>query len=215
MRAQLESGGDAERRIRKELRTMWVDPPSFCRPGASPVTDLFHWEVVIDGPEDSPYAGGTFPVDVQFTDDHPFKPPKITFKTKVYHPNIDSEGQMVLDIFQDNWSPILRIDKLLLSIVSVLYDPMLDRPINGHIARLYKSDIELYETKARACSRRYASTPVVSYYPEKGDENWADYFGAVAARNAEMEREEKRREAEKRLHAAAAACLAHHKVASP
>ncbi|KAJ1280760.1 hypothetical protein BS78_04G257900 [Paspalum vaginatum] len=203
MGAQLVRGGRAERRIWKELRTMWVDPPSFCRPGASPVTDLLHWEVVIDGPEDSPYAGGTFPVDVQFTDHYPSKPPKITFKTKVYHPNIDSEGQMVLDIFQDKWSPALTIHRLLLSIVSVLYDPMLDRPINGHIARLYKSNIKLYEKAARAWTRRYASTPVISYYPEMGDENWEDYLGAISAHNKEMEREEKRREAE-RLAAAAA-----------
>lgn len=76
-------GESNRRRIRKELHQLWVDPPPFCRPGPAPVTDLFHWEVVIDGPEDSPYAEGTFTIDVQFTDDHPFKPTKITFKTKV------------------------------------------------------------------------------------------------------------------------------------
>lgn len=191
-----------ERRIRKELHRLWIDPPSFCRPGSSPVTDLLRWEVVIDGPEGSPYAGGTFPVEVQFTGHHPFKPPKITFKTKVYHPNIDSEGQMVLDIFQGNWSPALTVEKLLLSIVSVLYDPMLDHPVDRHIARLYKSNIELYEEKARAWTRRYASTPVVSYYPAKGDGNWEDYCAAIADH----------REAE-RLRAAAAS-LAHQKLVS-
>ncbi|XP_025822762.1 ubiquitin-conjugating enzyme E2 11-like [Panicum hallii] len=151
-----------ERRIRKELHRVWVDPPAFCRPGASPVTDLLHWEVVIDGPAGSPYAGGAFPVDVHFTGDHPYKPPKITFKTKVYHPNIDSEGRMVLNIFQKKWSPVLTIEKLLLSIVSVLYDPMLNRPINGHSARQYKRDVKLYERTARAWTRSYASTPVAS-----------------------------------------------------
>ncbi|CAO2040897.1 unnamed protein product [Urochloa humidicola] len=147
------------RRIREELHQLWVNPPASCRPGSSPVTDILHWEVVIDGPDGTPYAGGTFPVDVQFTNDHPMKPPKMTFKTKVYHPNINSEGQVVLDIFHDNWSPALTIEKLLLSIVSVLHDPMLDRPVNAHIARLYKTDIKLYEKKARAWTRRYASTP--------------------------------------------------------
>ncbi|CAN6280161.1 unnamed protein product [Urochloa humidicola] len=202
-----------KRRIRKELHRLWVDPPAFCRPGASPVTDLFHWEVVIDGPDGTPYAGGTFPVDVQFTDVHPFRPPKICFKRKVYHPNINSEGQMVLDIFHDKWSPALGIEKLLLSIVSVLYDPMLDRPINGDIARLYETDIKLYEKKARAWTRRYASTPVASYYPEKGDENWEDYCDAIAAHNAELEKKERRREADNRLGAAAA--RRSNKVTSP
>lgn len=132
-------------------------------------------------------------------------------RAQVYHPNVNSEGEMVLDIFKENWSPALTIDKLLLSMVSVLYDPMLDRPINGRIARVYKSDVKLYERKARAWTRRYASTPVVSYYPEKGDENWEEYCDAIAVHNTELEKEERRREAE-RLCAASAR---RHKVASP
>ena len=71
------------RRIRKELELLWIDRPAFCRPGPAPVTDLFHWEVVIDGPHGSPYAGGTFPVAVAYPKDYPFKPIKLTFKTKV------------------------------------------------------------------------------------------------------------------------------------
>ncbi|CAN6253490.1 unnamed protein product [Urochloa humidicola] len=203
------------RRIREELHQLWVNPPASCRPGSSPVTDILHWEVVIDGPDGTPYAGGTFPVDVQFTNDHPMKPPKMTFKTKVYHPNINSEGQVVLDIFHDNWSPALTIEKLLLSIVSVLHDPMLDRPVNAHIARLYKTDIKLYEKKARAWTRRYASTPAASYYPEKGDDNWEEYCDAIAAHKAKLEEEEKCREAGDRIRAAAAAARRSNKVASP
>jgi hypothetical protein len=83
-------------------------------------------------------------------------------RAQVYHPNIDSEGRMVLNIFQKKWSPVLTIEKLLLSIVSVLYDPMLNRPINGHSARQYKRDVKLYERTARAWTRSYASTPVAS-----------------------------------------------------
>ncbi|KAF8737540.1 hypothetical protein HU200_014086 [Digitaria exilis] len=197
------------RKIRKELNHLWVDPPPFCRPGASPVTDLLHWEAIIDGPTGSPYAGGTFPVRVDFSDDHPMKPPTIAFMCKVYHPNVDSEGKMVLDIFKEEWSPILTIEKLLLSMVSVLYDPMLDRPINGRIARLYKSDVKMYERKAMGWTRRYASTPVVSYYPEKGDDNWGEYCDAIAVHDAELEKKERRRVA-----ADAASARRHSKVAS-
>ncbi|CAO2047697.1 unnamed protein product, partial [Urochloa humidicola] len=120
-------------RIRWEIKTLWVDPPPFCRPGASPVTDLLHWEVIIDGPDGTPYAGGTFPVDIQIFGDYPLtQPPKITFMTKIYHPNIDSEGEIFLDILQrEHWRPAQSIGSLLTSIVSVLYDPMLDYPVNG------------------------------------------------------------------------------------
>jgi ubiquitin-conjugating enzyme E2 D/E len=71
------------KRIRKELDELWTDPPAFCRLGASPVTDPYHFEVIIDGPAGSPYAGGTFLLNVVIPKKYPFKPPKFTFKTKV------------------------------------------------------------------------------------------------------------------------------------
>ncbi|KAF7099273.1 hypothetical protein CFC21_100925 [Triticum aestivum] len=177
------------RRIRKELKQLWMDPAAFCRPGATPVTDLFHWEVIIDGPHDSPYAGGTFPVDVAYPKDYPFKPIKLTFKTKVYHPNIGPEGKMALDIFGRGWWPNLTIRTVLLSVVSVLYDPLLDLPVRHDAARLYKRERGLYDEKARRWTRRYASAPVVSFYPagmelfeELLDE--AAISGAVARRRS-------------------------------
>uniref|UniRef100_A0A453PFL5 UBC core domain-containing protein n=1 Tax=Aegilops tauschii subsp. strangulata TaxID=200361 RepID=A0A453PFL5_AEGTS len=86
----MPESGRAMRRIRKELELLWTDPPAFCRPGLAPVTDLFHWEVVIDGPDGSPYAGGTFPVDVAYPKDYPFDPIKLTFRTKVSRPALAS-----------------------------------------------------------------------------------------------------------------------------
>ncbi|CAM0944486.1 unnamed protein product [Alopecurus aequalis] len=150
--------------IEKELAELWIDPPAFCRPGGSPVTDPFHFEVVIDGPAGSPYAGGAFRVDVVLPKDYPFKPPILTFKTKVYHPNI-GEGEIFLDILKGNWSPALTLSKVLLSIVSVLYEPLLDRPVYRAVAREYRDERALFEEKAREWTRRYALAPVVSFYP--------------------------------------------------
>uniref|UniRef100_A0ACD5Z6K5 Uncharacterized protein n=1 Tax=Avena sativa TaxID=4498 RepID=A0ACD5Z6K5_AVESA len=155
------------KRIRKELSSLWIDPPAFCRPGASPVTDPCHFEVIIDGPAGSPYAGGTFPVDVVIPKDYPFKPPKLTFKTKVYHPNINSEGKMFVDIFMSNWTPALTISTVLHSVVSVLYDPLLDLPVRHGVALQYVHEPAVFEKKARECTRRHASAPVVSFYPGK------------------------------------------------
>jgi ubiquitin-conjugating enzyme E2 D/E len=50
------------------------------------------------GPEDTPYAGGLFHLNIKFPVDYPFKPAKFTFTTRVYHPNINSNGSICLDI---------------------------------------------------------------------------------------------------------------------
>ena len=85
--------------------------------------DLFTWTATILGPEDSPYQGGIFFLDITFPHDYPFKPPRVVFLTKVYHPNVASTGAICLDILKDAWSPALTISRVLLSISSLLTDP--------------------------------------------------------------------------------------------
>merc|ERR1719507_1080864 len=71
------------------------------------------------GPPDSPYQGGVFFLTIHFPTDYPFKPPKVAFTTRIYHPNINSNGSICLDILRSQWSPALTISKVLLSVCSV------------------------------------------------------------------------------------------------
>lgn len=64
----------------------------------------------IKGPVDSPYEGGIFFVEIRLPDDYPFAPPKMKFRTKVWHPNVSSQtGAICLDILKDAWSPALTV----------------------------------------------------------------------------------------------------------
>jgi ubiquitin-conjugating enzyme E2 D/E len=63
------------------------------------------------GPDDSPYSGGVFFLNINFPTDYPFKPPKVNFVTRIYHPNINQNGAICLDILKDQWSPALTISK--------------------------------------------------------------------------------------------------------
>jgi len=63
------------------------------------------------GPVDTPYHGGIFNLEVAFPSDYPFKPPKVKFVTRVFHPNVNTNGDICLDILRDNWSPALTISK--------------------------------------------------------------------------------------------------------
>ena len=143
-------------RITKELKLLKSDPPANC--SAGPLgDDIFHWQATLMGPMDSPYQDGVFFLNIAFPADYPFKPPKVTFETQIYHPNINSSGGICLDILKDQWSPALTISKVLLSICSLLCDPNPDDPLVADIANLYKDDPEKYRKTARMWTLRHAS----------------------------------------------------------
>ncbi|CAL9097841.1 unnamed protein product, partial [Musa textilis] len=145
----------ASKRILKELKDLQKDPPTSC--SAGPVAeDMFHWQATIMGPPDSPYAGGVFLVTIHFPPDYPFKPPKVSFRTKVFHPNINSNGSICLDILKEQWSPALTISKVLLSICSLLTDPNPDDPLVPEIAHMYKTDRNKYEATARSWTQKHS-----------------------------------------------------------
>ncbi|XP_008525503.1 ubiquitin-conjugating enzyme E2 D4 isoform X1 [Equus przewalskii] len=147
----------ALKRIQKELTDLQRDPPAQC--SAGPVgDDLFHWQATIMGPNDSPYQGGVFFLTIHFPTDYPFKPPKVAFTTKIYHPNINSNGSICLDILRSQWSPALTVSKVLLSICSLLCDPNPDDPLVPEIAHTYKADREKYNRLAREWTQKYAIT---------------------------------------------------------
>ncbi|KAI0554717.1 ubiquitin-conjugating enzyme/RWD-like protein [Xylaria curta] len=122
----------------------------------TPERSPFHWQATIMGPGDSPYSGGVFFLAIHFPTDYPFKPPKVNFTTRIYHPNINSNGSICLDILRDQWSPALTISKVLLSICSMLTDPNPDDPLVPEIAHVYKTDRSRYEATAREWTRKYA-----------------------------------------------------------
>jgi len=144
----------ALKRIQKELQDMARDPPASC--SAGPVgDDLFHWTATILRPEDSPYSGGVFFLDIHFPADYPFKPPKVSFQTKVYHPNINKNGSICLDILKEQWSPALTISRVLLSISSLLTDPNPDDPLVPEIAHQYKTNRAAFENTARDWTSKF------------------------------------------------------------
>eukprot|EP00055_Hartaetosiga_balthica_P005614 m.16698 g.16698 ORF g.16698 m.16698 type:complete len:150 (-) comp4659_c0_seq1:274-723(-) len=148
----------ASKRLNKELRDIAKGGCDSNEVTAGPVgDDIHHWNATILGPDKSPYEGGVFFLDIHVPHDYPYKPPKVKFTTKVYHPNINGEGGICLDILKGNWSPAITIHKLCLSICSLLTDPNPDDPLVGSIAREYTSDRATYNKKAMDWTKKYAS----------------------------------------------------------
>ncbi|KAL1479543.1 hypothetical protein MTO96_051755 [Rhipicephalus appendiculatus] len=146
----------ALKRIKKELEDISRDPPANCSAGPIDHADLFNWQATIMGPTESPFEGGVFRLHIVFPKDYPFKPPKVSFTTKIYHPNISTHGDICLDILKSQWSPALSIAKVLLSICVLMCDPNPDDPLMPRVASVYKNNRSLYEATAREWTRTYA-----------------------------------------------------------
>ncbi|KAI8053084.1 ubiquitin conjugating enzyme [Syncephalis plumigaleata] len=148
----------ALRRITKELANCHANPVHNLTVNPESDDALFHWHGTLKGSSDGPYKNGTFKLDIKFPDDFPFKPPTIKFITKVYHPNIDEEGSICLDILKpDCWKPATPIFDVLSAIATLLEHPNPDDPLEPSIAEQYRTDISKFNKTAKEWTKKYAN----------------------------------------------------------
>ena len=150
---------ESTRRIQKELTELASHPLDNITAFPTDGEDIRCWNAVIHVPEDqdSLYAGGTFHLTIQFPQNYPFVPPKVTFVTRIFHANISRMGSICIDLLKTAWSPAMTIGKVLLSIRSLMDDPNPSDPLSPEVADLYVSDREKHDETARTWTKRYAS----------------------------------------------------------
>ena len=120
--------------------------------------DIHHWKGTIKGPIDTCYQGGIFEIDIIIPPDYPFKPPKMKFDTKIWHPNISSvTGAICLDILKNEWTPALTIRTALLSLQALMCAPVPEDPQDAVVAKQYMSDINLFYQTAKQWVQEYAN----------------------------------------------------------
>jgi ubiquitin-conjugating enzyme E2 D/E len=112
---------------------------------------------IINGPKGTPYEGGQFLLTWDFPQDYPYKPPKITFKTKVYHPNINQAGAICLDILSQQWVAGSNLISTILSISALLAEPNPNDPYDGNAAQLYTTNRKKYNEKVKEYISKYCT----------------------------------------------------------
>merc|ERR1719159_751260 len=82
--------------------------------------------------------------------------PKVTFQTPIFHPNVSNSGEICLDVLKTQWSPALTLQKVLLSVSSLLTDPNFGDPLNSSAADHHRKDKKGYDAKCRAMTKQFA-----------------------------------------------------------
>lgn len=121
--------------------------------------DLTKWEAFIPGPTESPYDGFIYKLSIVYPQDFPMRAPIINFTTKMFHPNVSFDsGSICLDILKSQWSPVLTLPKILLSISSLLTDPNASSPLNGTAASQWNRDRAEYTKTVQKYGEIHALT---------------------------------------------------------
>lgn len=110
--------------------------------------DLLNFEITIR-PEDGYYKEGTFVFSFSISPGYPYEAPKVKCKTKVYHPNIDLEGNVCLNILREEWKPVLSVQTIIYGLQHLFLYPNADDPLNKEAAEVLKDNPKQFESNVK------------------------------------------------------------------
>ena len=129
-----------------------------CTVGLNPKygNNIFHWNVSLIGPMDTPYAGGTFILTVDFPDSYPNTRPEVRFTNKIYHLNVSNSNGHICISTLNEWKPKTPMVNVISAIFALFYDQNPNSPYSGEMAREYTTNRAQFDRKAREWTRQYA-----------------------------------------------------------
>ena len=159
--------GSALRRLMAEYKQLTLNPPEGIVAGPLSEENFFEWEALITGPEGTCFEGGVFPARLTFPVDYPLSPPKMKFTCDLFHPNIYPDGRVCISILHapgddpmgyessaERWSPVQSVEKILLSVVSMLAEPNDESAANVDAAKTWRDDRAKFNEIAQRTVRK-------------------------------------------------------------
>ncbi|WPH00900.1 Hypothetical protein R9X50_00373400 [Acrodontium crateriforme] len=125
--------------------------------------NIFEWSValIVLNP-DSLYYGGYFKATMKFPQNYPFEPPVFRFARPLWHPNIYPDGRLCISILHqpgddamsgeqagERWSPVQRVESVLISVLSLLDDAEVSSPANVDAGVMLRNDPAAYKDRVR------------------------------------------------------------------
>ena len=132
----------AKLRVKKDIADLNL--PTTCKTFFPDKDDLLNFKLIIS-PDDGYYRGGEFAFSFRISNQYPHEPPKIRCDQTIYHPNIDLDGNVCLNILREDWNPVLSLNSIVYGLQHLFLEPNADDPLNQEAADLLNSNIRHFE----------------------------------------------------------------------
>ena len=96
--------------------------------------DLMNFQIEIK-PSENYWQGGAFTFTFKIPDSYPHEPPKVLCDQKVYHPNLDTQGNICLNVLREDWSPVQTVTSVIFGLLFLFIDPNASDPLNSEAAK--------------------------------------------------------------------------------
>lgn len=111
---------------------------------------------VIDGPEETPFFGGKFRMKLVLSEDYPSSPPRGYFLTKIFHPNVATNGDICVNTLKKDWSPEVTLKHILQIIRCLLIVPFPESSLNDEAGKMFMESYEEFAARARIMTEVHA-----------------------------------------------------------
>lgn len=159
--------GSALKRLMAEYKQLTLNPPEGIVAGPKSEENFFEWEALVTGPEGTSFDGGVFVTELIFPTDYPLSPPKMRFISDMFHPNVYVDGRVCISILHtpgddplgyesatERWSPVQSIEKILLSVVSMLAEPNDESGANVDASKMWRENRAAFNETAKKLVRK-------------------------------------------------------------